>query len=232
MTCSRTHPPLKILVLESENRHFRLGTVPASVLCSPRLEGLSRSIWWLVPPAHSQSQCWAGCLSCSDIPRIGAPLPFASTGCPLAKPSVRFMTAADAMEAERKAMKRVWNFIAAELKTRQRSANEQQQIRESNVPVSSLSRNRSLYLVPADFPHTFRNRRPRIDYTAARMSTSRITTCRGCKALSTTYLPRMHRPLRSTKPLINKRNPPLQYHHLFCQRISGSDGLVHRQRKS
>lgn len=32
-TCSRTQPPGKILVFESEKRHLRFGTVPESVLC-------------------------------------------------------------------------------------------------------------------------------------------------------------------------------------------------------
>lgn len=50
MTCSRVHPPLKILALESEKLHFRLGTVPASVDCRAKLSGFWRSNCAFVPP--------------------------------------------------------------------------------------------------------------------------------------------------------------------------------------
>ena len=50
MTDSRTHPPRKILVLESEKLHLRFGTTPLSVLCWPKLSGFCRSSSLLVPP--------------------------------------------------------------------------------------------------------------------------------------------------------------------------------------
>lgn len=53
-TCSRTQPPLRMRVLESEKLHFKLGTVPASVDCWPRLSGFCRSSALLVPPVSSQ----------------------------------------------------------------------------------------------------------------------------------------------------------------------------------
>lgn len=50
MTCSRTQPPARILVLESEKLHLRFGTTPLSVLWAPRLSGFCKSIWLFVPP--------------------------------------------------------------------------------------------------------------------------------------------------------------------------------------
>lgn len=50
MTCSRTQPPARILVLESEKLHLRFGTTPLSVLWAPRLSGFCRSICLFVPP--------------------------------------------------------------------------------------------------------------------------------------------------------------------------------------
>ena len=55
ITCSRTQPPVRIRVLESEKLHFTLGTTPLSVLCWPKLSGFWRSICLLVPPARSVS---------------------------------------------------------------------------------------------------------------------------------------------------------------------------------
>lgn len=86
MTCSRTHPPLRSRVLESEKLHLMFGTSPLSVLCAPRLSGFWRSNCLFVPPELSIS-FWGS--SSTDLvsdethePRIGAPLPFASIGSP------------------------------------------------------------------------------------------------------------------------------------------------------
>lgn len=49
-TCSRTHPPERSLVLESEKRHLTFGTTPLSVPWAPRLSGFWRSICLSVPP--------------------------------------------------------------------------------------------------------------------------------------------------------------------------------------
>lgn len=57
MTCSRTQPPFKMRVLESEKLHLRLGTTPLSVDCWPRLFGFCRSSSWFVPP----------CVPCQDV---------------------------------------------------------------------------------------------------------------------------------------------------------------------
>jgi hypothetical protein len=55
-TCSRTQPPGKILVFESPNRHFKFGTTPESVPCSPRFEGFAISICRSVPPREISAE--------------------------------------------------------------------------------------------------------------------------------------------------------------------------------
>jgi hypothetical protein len=87
-------------VLESPKRHLRFGTVPESVDCWPRLDGLERSIWRSVPPAiflqhpaHIELQRGG-----IELPRIGAPLPLSSMGWPWLNCS-RLTTAPSAADA-------------------------------------------------------------------------------------------------------------------------------------
>ena len=89
-TCSRTQPPGKSLVLESEKLHLRFGTTPLSVPWAPRLSGFCRSSGLFVPPKWKVLASLASWLHISSfwqwkndqLPRMGPPLPFALIGWP------------------------------------------------------------------------------------------------------------------------------------------------------
>jgi hypothetical protein len=68
MTCSRTQPPGSWRVLESEKRHLRFLTAPASVDSWPRLAGFSMSIALSVPPGIVVVSVWLRALL-ATLPR-------------------------------------------------------------------------------------------------------------------------------------------------------------------
>ena len=91
ITCSRTQPPFRSRVFESEKLHLMFGTTPLSVLCAPRLSGFCRSSSLFVPPKiTSLSEPTFVCtqhntqsiIQKGHEPRIGAPFPFLSMGSP------------------------------------------------------------------------------------------------------------------------------------------------------
>jgi len=108
-TCSRVQPPLKIFVLDWLKLHFRLGTVPASVLSAPRLSGFWRSIWWFVPPSGWLEIVWG--FEKSYLPRIGPPLPLSPIGSPWANWDLLLRVLPEAAVAAPKTMARYANFM-------------------------------------------------------------------------------------------------------------------------